>query len=130
MPTPTTTTSSTFRAISTTESGTTTSTGTPTAPDVARRMTMAVQVTIPQGMRCFCDGEKVVEARGETVGAVLAHLENLYPALVTRLLDGEGRPNCFVKIFVGEVEIGALDGLATPARNDVRIHVLAGVAGG
>ena len=91
---------------------------------------MGVRVTIPQGMRCFTDGDAVVKAADGTVGTVLAELGVRYPALGTRLCDGEGRPNPFVRIFVDEHEINALEGLDTSVQSDMAIHVLAGAAGG
>ena len=48
---------------------------------------MGVRVSIPQGMRCFTNGDKVVEAEGTTVGAVLSELGDRYTALATRLRD-------------------------------------------
>ena len=91
---------------------------------------MTIRVTIPQSIRCFCDGASVVEAQGQTVGDVLADLRERYPDFASRLFDDNGQPSRFIRIFADEAEIGTLQGLETPVRSDVTLHMLAGAAGG
>lgn len=89
-----------------------------------------IRVTIPQSIRCFCDGASVVEARGATVGEVLTDLRARYPDFACRLFDEGGQPSAFIRIFADEAEIGTLQGLETPVRTEVTLHMLAGAAGG
>jgi len=92
---------------------------------------MSVQVRIPTSMACLCDGAKVLEADGSTVAEVLVDLRRRHPHLGIRLCDEAGRPATFVRVFVeDEVDIRALQGIDTPVRTEVTLHVLAGAAGG
>jgi hypothetical protein len=48
-----------------------------------------------------------------------------------RLCDDAGTPATFVRVFVEDlVDIRALQGVDTPVRSEVTLHVLAGAAGG
>ena len=92
---------------------------------------MSIQVRIPASMACLCDGAKTVEADGATVAEVLLDLRRRHPHLGVRLCDEEGVPATFVRVFVeDEVDIRALQGVDTPVRTEMRLHVLAGAAGG
>lgn len=92
---------------------------------------MSVQVRLPASMACLCDGAKSLEADGSTVAEVLVDLRRRYPHLGVRLCDEAGTPATFVRVFVeGEVDIRALQGIDTPVRTEMRLHVLAGAAGG
>ena len=92
---------------------------------------MSVQVRIPTSMACLCDGVRVLEADGSTVAEVLVDLRRRHPHLGVRLCDEAGTPATFVRIFVDDaVDIRDLQGVDTPVRTEVTLHVLAGAAGG
>ena len=92
---------------------------------------MTVQVRIPASMACLCDGAKSVEAEGSTVAEVLLDLRRRHPHLGVRICDEDGTPATFVRVFVeDEVDIRALEGVDTPVRTEITLHVLAGAAGG
>jgi sulfur-carrier protein len=92
---------------------------------------MTITVRIPTSMACLSDGAKVLEAEGSTVAEVLVDLRRRYPHLGSRLCDETGTPATFVRVFVEDkVDIRALQGVDTPVRTEVTLHVLAGAAGG
>ncbi|HEY4410003.1 MAG TPA: molybdopterin synthase sulfur carrier subunit [Acidimicrobiia bacterium] len=92
---------------------------------------MSIAVRIPTSMACLCDGARSLEAEGSTVAEVLLDLRRRYPHLGARLCDEAGTPATFVRVFVDdEVDIRALEGVDTPVRTAMTLHVLAGAAGG
>jgi len=92
---------------------------------------MSIQVRIPASMACLCDGAKLVVAEGSTVAEVLVDLRRRHPHLGARLCDEAGTPATFVRVFVeDEVDIKTLEGVDTPVRTEMTLHVLAGAAGG
>ena len=92
---------------------------------------MSVQVRIPTSMACLCDGATFLDADGSTVAEVLVDLRRRYPYLGVRLCDEAGTPATFVRVFVeDEADIRGLQGLDTPVRTAMTLHVLAGAAGG
>jgi hypothetical protein len=92
---------------------------------------MSILVRIPSSMACLCDGATSLEADGSTVAEVLLDLRRRHPHVGARLCDEEGRPATFVRVFVEDaVDMTALQGIDTPVRTEMRLHVLAGAAGG
>jgi hypothetical protein len=92
---------------------------------------MSVKVRIPASMACLCDGVTRLEADGSTVGEVLVDLRRRHPHLGTRLCDEAGKPAAFVRVFVEDgIDVAALQGVDTPVRTEMTLHVLAGAAGG
>ena len=92
---------------------------------------MTIKVRIPTSMACLSDGAKVLEADGSTVAEVLVDVRRRYPHLGARLCDETGTPATFVRVFVDDgVDIRTVDGVETPVRTEVTLHVLAGAAGG
>jgi molybdopterin synthase sulfur carrier subunit len=82
-------------------------------------------------MACLCDGAKVLEAEGSTVAEVMVDLRRRYPAVGGRLCDEAGTPSAFVQVYLeDEIEIKQLQGPQTPVESVLRLHVLAGAAGG
>lgn len=92
---------------------------------------MSITVRIPASMACLCDGARRLEADGSTVAEVLVDLRRRHPHLGVRLCDETGTPATFVRVFVDDgVDIKTLEGVDTPVRTEVTLHVLAGAAGG
>jgi len=92
---------------------------------------MSISVRIPASLACLCDGARALEADGTTVAEVLVDLRRRYPHLGVRLCDEAGTPATFVRVFVEhEADIRTLQGVETPVRTEMTLHVLAGAAGG
>ncbi len=91
---------------------------------------MTRTVRIPTVLRPLTEGEAVVEADGDTIGAVFKDLDRRYPGLGDRLLEDEGGLHRFVNVFLGDEDVRYLDGLETPVPEDADISILPAVAGG
>ncbi|MFP5373041.1 MAG: MoaD/ThiS family protein [Actinomycetes bacterium] len=90
----------------------------------------AVSVRIPTILRTYTGGASEVSAGGGTLGAVLDDLEASYPGIKARILDDQGAIRRFVNVYVGNVDVRVLDGLATPTPAGAQVSVIPAVAGG
>jgi molybdopterin converting factor small subunit len=79
-----------------------------------------VKVRIPTPLRSYTDQQKVVEASGESVGAVLDDLDRQFPGLRFRVVDEQGRMRPHMKVFVNQEAVRAL-GEAVAASDEVTI---------
>lgn len=86
-------------------------------------------VYIPAQLRELTAGARTVTVPGDTLAAVLDHLERAHPGFKARLLDDEGAAlNPYIEIGVDD-EIATL-GLLTPVGEESEVHVLPNVSGG
>ena len=90
---------------------------------------MSVQVLVPQIFRKHTGGAKTVFAQGKTVREVLESLDQAYPGLRDRLLDGK-ELHQFVNIYRNDEDIRFLESLDTEVGEGDSISILPAVAGG
>jgi molybdopterin converting factor small subunit len=86
-----------------------------------------VKVRIPDPLRSYTDREKVVEADGETVGAVLADLDQRYPGIRFRMVDEQERLRKHMKVFLNDEAVRDLD---TRVRDGDEITIMQALSGG
>ncbi len=86
-------------------------------------------VRIPPILRPDAGGQRQVEIAGETVRAVLARLVDAYPALGSRIFDGDELPQ-FLNVFIDGADIRLAEGLETPVGDGATVILLPAVAGG
>ncbi|WP_293785352.1 MoaD family protein [uncultured Aeromicrobium sp.] len=90
---------------------------------------MAIEVRIPTILRTYTDGERAVEAKGDTVAALIDDLESRHNGIKDRLIeDGEARR--FVNIYVNDEDIRFTGGLQTALSDGDTVVILPAVAGG
>ena len=87
------------------------------------------QVRIPTPLRPHTGGHDVVEAKGATVGEVLADLGTQHPALRERIFVG-AELRRFVNVYVNNEDIRYLDDLATTVAAGDEVSIIPAVAGG
>jgi molybdopterin converting factor small subunit len=87
------------------------------------------QVRIPTPLRPHSGGHDVVQAQGATVGEVLGHLGEQYPAIRDRIFDG-AELRRFVNVYVNNEDIRYLDDLATAVADKDEVSIIPAVAGG
>ena len=90
---------------------------------------MPVEVRIPTILRSYTGGEKVVQAQGDTLDAVVKDLDAAYPGIGERLIDDSGLRR-FVNVYVNDEDVRFLDSLGTPVADGDSITILPAVAGG
>lgn len=91
---------------------------------------MGVIVRVPTPLRKFTGDKSDVEATGETVGALLDNLEQLYPGIKERLVDETGILRRFINVYLNEEDIRFLDGEKTAVKDGDRVTIVPAIAGG
>jgi sulfur-carrier protein len=91
---------------------------------------MAIEVKIPTILRTYTGGEKVVEAKGDTLSALIDDLDGNHPGLKGRLLTDEGALHRFVNIYVNDEDVRFTGSLDTALKDGDAVTVLPAVAGG
>jgi molybdopterin converting factor small subunit len=86
-------------------------------------------VRIPPVLRQQTGGSREVQADGETVGQVLTHLADQFPALRDQLFE-DGRLRRYINVFVNDQDIQYLEKLETSVAPQDTVFILPAMAGG
>jgi molybdopterin synthase sulfur carrier subunit len=87
-------------------------------------------VFVPTPLRRLTGGQSKVTIEAATINDIIATLEETYPGVKERLLDGEGEIKKFINIFVDGEEIRALQGGETPISEKSEVSIIPAMAGG
>lgn len=87
-------------------------------------------VFVPTPLRRLTGGQSKVTIEAATVNDIISNLEEAYPGVKERLLDGDGEVKKFINIFVDGEEIRALQGGATPISDKSEVSIIPAMAGG
>jgi len=87
------------------------------------------RVQIPPVLRKSTAGEKVVEAAGADLGALLRDLYGHYPQLREQLQVEEGLSS-FVNVYLNGEDVRTLRGIETPVADADTVIILPAMAGG
>jgi molybdopterin synthase sulfur carrier subunit len=85
-----------------------------------------MRVIVPSHLRSYTNGASEVDARGATLGDVLADLEERFRGLRFRVVDEQDRIRPHVKFFVGGEEADTLDVKV----GDREVQIVAALSGG
>ncbi len=91
---------------------------------------MSVRVQLANVLAKLADGDRTVQASGQTVGEVVAELAERFPGLGARLRDEDGTPYQFVTFYLNDSDIRLSDGFETVVRDGDDLTVVPAVAGG
>ncbi len=91
---------------------------------------MPVTVRIPTPMRAVTKGNADVQAKGDTVDALIGDLERQFPGLRDRLVDETGELRRFVNIYVNQEDIRFMDNRATVLKDGDEVAIVPAIAGG
>jgi len=91
---------------------------------------MPILVRIPTPLRSVTKGAAEVTAAGDTVAAVIDHLDQSYPGLRERLLDETGDLRRFVNVYVNQEDIRFLEGKKTVLKDGDEVSIVPAIAGG
>jgi sulfur-carrier protein len=91
---------------------------------------MAIEVKIPTILRTYTGGEKTVDARGDTLLAVIDDLDANHAGLKGRLLTDEGALHRFVNVYVNDEDVRFTGSLETAVKDGDSVTILPAVAGG
>lgn len=91
-------------------------------------------VLVPTAFRGPTRGEGEIPVEGASVRACLEAVEAKFPGFLAQVLDPDGAPHRFVKLFVNGDQLAARgeggEALDAPLEPDDRLEVLAAIAGG
>lgn len=87
-------------------------------------------VFVPTPLRRLTGGQSKVTIEAATVNDIIANLEEAYPGVKERLLDGDGEVKKFINIFVDGEEIRGLQGGATTVSEKTEVSIIPAMAGG
>jgi adenylyltransferase/sulfurtransferase len=87
-------------------------------------------ILIPTPLRKFTDGNSSFESEGSSVHDILTALGNSYPGIKSHVFDDSGALRSFIRVYVGDEDINALDGVATAVKADEEISIIPAIAGG
>ena len=85
-----------------------------------------MKVRIPDPLRSYTERQTVVEADGETVGAVLADLDRQFPGIRFRMVDEQNKIRPHMKVFVNEDAVRDLDTRLAPSDEITIMQALSG----
>ncbi len=91
---------------------------------------MSVRVQLANVLAKLADGDRTVQASGQTVGEVVAELAERFPKLGGRLRDEDGTPYEFVTFYLNDSDIRFSNGFETVVRDGDDLTVVPAVAGG
>jgi sulfur-carrier protein len=86
-----------------------------------------VRVLIPTPLRSYTGNQKVVDADGATIDAVLHDLDRQFPGLRFRVVDEQGRLRTHMKVFVGQESVRDL---SAPLDGHVEVTLMQALSGG
>ena len=91
---------------------------------------MTIEVKIPTILRTYTGGEKIVEAKGDTLAALLDDLDANHPGIRGRLITDDGSLHRFVNVYVNDEDVRFTGSLQTPVNEGDTVTILPAVAGG
>lgn len=87
-------------------------------------------VYVPTHFRRLTGGQSKVTVDADDVAGLVRALDEQYPGIADRLLDGDGKIKRFVNVFVNDDEIRTLQGMETPVGANDKISIVPAMAGG
>ncbi len=93
-----------------------------TAPTVTVRVTAVLQK--------LTGGQKLVEARGATIGEILDDLESQHPGFKAQMIGEDGQLQRFVNVYLNDEDVRYTGGVGTKVNDGDTIDILPALAGG
>jgi len=91
---------------------------------------MAIEVRVPTILRSYTDGQRAVEAAGDTIAELLTDLDAKFPGLRARLITDDGALHRFVNVYVNDEDVRFLGALDAKLGDGDTVTILPAVAGG
>ena len=88
------------------------------------------KILIPTPLRPYTDKQDSVDAKGATVGELLADLTARHSGLKAHLYNEQGKLRSFVNIYINDEDIRYLQKDQTPVSASNTVSIIPSVAGG
>jgi MoaD family protein len=92
--------------------------------------TPTINVRVTAVLQKLTGGQKSVEARGETVAAIIDDLEARFPGFRAQLYGGDGKLHRFVNVYLNDEDIRYTGGTDTAVKQGDVLDILPALAGG
>jgi molybdopterin converting factor small subunit len=86
-----------------------------------------MQVLIPTPLRSYTDEQRLVEANGSTLAALVDDLERRYPGIRFRMINEQDRMRPHIRFFVNRDQVFDL---AHPLRANDEVFIVQALSGG
>lgn len=87
-------------------------------------------IIIPTPLRKFTNNQASVASNGSTVQQSIEDLAKQFPDLNKHIFDAEGKIRQFIRIYVGDEDINALENENTKVDSSTVISIIPAIAGG
>ncbi len=87
-------------------------------------------IIIPTPLRKFTNNQASVESNGSTVQQSVEDLAKQFPDLNKHIFDAEGKIRQFIRIYVGDEDINALENENTKVDGNSVISIIPAISGG
>jgi len=87
-------------------------------------------IIIPTPLRKFTNNQASIESSGTTVQQSVEDLAKQFPDLNRHIFDAEGKIRQFIRIYVGDEDINALENENTKVDGNSVISIIPAIAGG
>ena len=87
-------------------------------------------VLVPTPLRRLTGGQSKVSVEGQDIGSLIQAIDQKFPGIAEKVLDGDGNVKRFINVFVNDSEIRTLQGLQTPVSDSDRVSIVPAMAGG
>ncbi|MGL1889025.1 MAG: MoaD/ThiS family protein [Reichenbachiella sp.] len=88
------------------------------------------EIIIPTPLRKFAGGQSKLPVSGSTVIEAINGLVAAHPDLKRHVFDHQGALKRFIKVYLGDEDIEALDGDDTKLKDNSVISIIPAIAGG
>lgn len=88
------------------------------------------KILIPTPLRKFADNQSTIPVSSPTIGESIFEIADKYPDLKKHLIDDSGSIRNFIRIYLGDEDIKALQGENTPVDSNAVISIIPAIAGG
>ena len=91
---------------------------------------MAIKVMLPTAFTRHTDGRKQFDSVAENLPALIADIEQTFPALGIQIKDDDGKLRRFINIYVNDEDIRFLGGETYAFQDGDEIMLIPSIAGG
>jgi molybdopterin converting factor small subunit len=88
------------------------------------------KIIIPTPLRKFTENQGAINTEGATVAEAFEDLTATFPDLKKHIYDDHGNIRTFVRIYVGDDDIKALQNQDTPIGDQSVVSIIPAIAGG
>lgn len=88
------------------------------------------KIIIPTPLRKFTENQSVFETKGTTIREAILELTETFSGLKQHLFDANENIRSFIRIYLGDEDINALESVNTKVSENSVISIVPAIAGG